>query len=89
MDSVGWTEICLPMISGGLGVKSLRITNKALLVKWLWRYTRQKTTLWRKTVQQKVKSKEEILMLADDTTTQYRSRWRNITKLGPEKFKNL
>ncbi|XP_026429098.1 uncharacterized protein LOC113325076 [Papaver somniferum] len=39
---VSWIKVCLPKKNGGLGVKSLRVTNKALLAKWVWRYTRKK-----------------------------------------------
>lgn len=32
---VSWKKICTPKCCGGLGVKSLRITNKALHAKWV------------------------------------------------------
>lgn len=35
---VVWKDICNPKARGGLGMKRIRDTNKALLMKWLWRF---------------------------------------------------
>ena len=32
---VNWSQVCQPIHSGGLGIRNLRIFNKALLGKWL------------------------------------------------------
>uniref|UniRef100_A0A2N9EGB9 Reverse transcriptase zinc-binding domain-containing protein n=1 Tax=Fagus sylvatica TaxID=28930 RepID=A0A2N9EGB9_FAGSY len=32
---VGWAKVCTPKEYGGLGVRSLVLTNKALLGKWI------------------------------------------------------
>ncbi|XP_020252248.1 uncharacterized protein LOC109829595 [Asparagus officinalis] len=37
---VKWDEVCKPKKCGGLGVKNLKVMNKALLGKWLWKCTR-------------------------------------------------
>jgi hypothetical protein len=34
---VNWSKVCSPISNGGLGIRNLRIFNKALLGKWLWR----------------------------------------------------
>lgn len=34
---IGWSKICLPKESGGLGIKNMEIFNVALLSKWKWR----------------------------------------------------
>jgi hypothetical protein len=44
---VGWDTICTPKEVGGLGVRSLFLTNKTLLGKWLWRFGLEEHHLWR------------------------------------------
>jgi hypothetical protein len=39
---VSWSEGCSPILEGGLGIRNLRIFNKALLGKWLWRYAHER-----------------------------------------------
>lgn len=34
---VSWDELCKPKAARGLGIKDLRLFNKVLLSKWIWR----------------------------------------------------
>nr|GEU48907.1 RNA-directed DNA polymerase, eukaryota, reverse transcriptase zinc-binding domain protein [Tanacetum cinerariifolium] len=43
---VAWKKICTPKKHGGLGLKDLNLSNKALLVKHLWNIANKKDTLW-------------------------------------------
>ena len=47
---VKWAQFCTPLQFGGLGIRNLRIFNQALLGKWLWRYGRETTHLWRRVI---------------------------------------
>ncbi|KAG2695344.1 hypothetical protein I3760_07G009500 [Carya illinoinensis] len=50
---VSWAKVCRPIQSGGLGIKNLRMFNRALLGKWLWRYNMEPEALWKLVVDYK------------------------------------
>eukprot|EP00268_Persea_americana_P012101 TRINITY_DN15081_c1_g5_i2.p1 TRINITY_DN15081_c1_g5~~TRINITY_DN15081_c1_g5_i2.p1 ORF type:complete len:110 (-),score=15.04 TRINITY_DN15081_c1_g5_i2:571-900(-) len=44
---VDWASVCKPKSEGGLGIRPLRETNRALQGKWLWRLGNESEGLWR------------------------------------------
>ena len=50
---VVWEKVCLPLEIDGLGIRKLVHFNKALLRKWLWRFGREGTHLWRRVIASK------------------------------------
>jgi len=50
---VSWSKVCSPITEGGLGIRNLRIFNKALLGKWLWCYVHEREAWWKSVVDAK------------------------------------
>ncbi|GJZ69586.1 RNA-directed DNA polymerase, eukaryota, reverse transcriptase zinc-binding domain protein [Tanacetum coccineum] len=47
---VKWNNVLTSKKKGGLGVSSLYALNRALMFKWVWRFTTQKNSLWARVV---------------------------------------
>ncbi|XP_022158566.1 uncharacterized protein LOC111025019 [Momordica charantia] len=47
---VKWDISSLPMKLGGLGIGAFPPKNNALLMKWLWHFTREENALWRRVI---------------------------------------
>ena len=47
---VGWNIVCHLIASGGLGIRRVAVTNRTLLGKWMWRFGREETHLWRRVI---------------------------------------
>ena len=50
---VKWAQVCSPLQSSSLGIRNLRTFNQVLLGKWLWRYGRETTHLWKRVIETK------------------------------------
>ncbi|OWM91409.1 hypothetical protein CDL15_Pgr017327 [Punica granatum] len=50
---VKWSDVCQPLSSGGLGIRSLVNFSKALLWKWFWRFANERSALWRQVISSK------------------------------------
>ncbi|GJT38145.1 RNA-directed DNA polymerase, eukaryota [Tanacetum coccineum] len=47
---VKWSNVLAAKEKGGLGVSSLYALNRGLMLKWVWRFYSQKTSLWARVV---------------------------------------
>ncbi|KAK8604824.1 hypothetical protein V6N13_082293 [Hibiscus sabdariffa] len=47
---VRWKDVCRPKEHGGLGLVDIRLRNRSLLNKWIWRFGSENGSLWRKVV---------------------------------------
>ncbi|GAB2298359.1 hypothetical protein Dimus_038529 [Dionaea muscipula] len=47
---IRWANVIKAKSDGGLGVKDLRVMNDCLLSKWIWKFGRDRSSLWRSVV---------------------------------------
>lgn len=55
---VAWSKITQKRKCGGLGIRSIKTMNEALLIKWWRRFGVEKDALWRNVIKSKYKMKE-------------------------------
>ncbi|XP_019267660.1 PREDICTED: uncharacterized protein LOC109244948 [Nicotiana attenuata] len=79
---VKWKSLTIGKAHGGLGIRNLKNQNKALKMKWLWRYSQEIETLWSKVI--KAKYGEEDKWVSKVVNTAYGvSLWKSIRSLWP------
>lgn len=79
---VKWKTLTISKQGGGLGVRNLRRQNKSLLMKWLWRFSKEEQALWSKVIREKYE-KEEFWMTKGVHTPYGVCLWRSIRNLWP------
>lgn len=47
---VKWDELAMNVKQGGLGIRRVKLVNDCMLLKWWWRFAKEKDTLWRKII---------------------------------------
>ncbi len=47
---MSWDIVCSPLAQGGLGVQRVEVFNRALMGKWLWKFGREESHLWRRVI---------------------------------------
>lgn len=50
---VNWKTLTLRKQQRGIGIQILRKQNQSSLMKWLWRYSNQDQSLWRRVIKEK------------------------------------
>jgi hypothetical protein len=75
---VNWKQTCTPLQSGGLGIRNMVVFNKALLGKWLWRYSTEHTSLWRQVIDSKYGCQRSAWCSDRVTATHGVSLWKHI-----------
>jgi len=77
---VNWSKVCSPISSGGLDIRNLRLFNKALLGKWLWRYVHEREAWWKSVVDAKYGSTQDGWCSLDPPGSHGVGLWKNIRK---------
>ncbi|XP_010430719.1 PREDICTED: uncharacterized protein LOC104714953 [Camelina sativa] len=78
-NKLAWSDVCLPKVEGGLGLRSLAEANKVSCFKLIWRLVSGSSSLWINWVQR------ELLLSASfwsdpDTTSMGSWMWRKLLK---------
>ncbi|KAE8666395.1 Surfeit locus protein 5 subunit 22 of Mediator complex [Hibiscus syriacus] len=47
---VSWKSVCQPIEEDGLGILDLRVINRVLLGKWIWKFANEKRSLWKELI---------------------------------------
>lgn len=50
---MNWSQVRQHLSLGGLGIRNLKLFNRALLGKWLWRFGNEREALWRRVISSK------------------------------------
>ena len=80
---VSWEEVTRPKHKGGMEIGNLVLRNKSLLLKWLWRFTRERDMLWHRVIKSKYGMDEGGWLPREIGNTTYRSPWKAIQRLLP------
>ena len=68
LHAIDWGSICRSKRNGGLGVERIKDTNRALLAKWVWRFSREDSPLWKRVMCAKYGIKIDNILWKWDTT---------------------
>ncbi|KAL4308214.1 hypothetical protein GQ457_01G004750 [Hibiscus cannabinus] len=60
---VNWSLLCQSVENGGLGLMDFDLQNRCLLGKWVWRFSAENDSLWKKVIQSKHKRGDLALSL--------------------------
>ncbi|GKC12731.1 RNA-directed DNA polymerase, eukaryota [Tanacetum coccineum] len=78
LSYVKWNNVLTSKEKGGLGVSSLYALNKALMFKWVWRFTTQKNSLWARVV---IAIHGEDGKIGTCSKSGHKSIWRDIVQV--------
>lgn len=66
---IGWEQICMNKEAGGLGLGFIEWKNRAMLLKWAWRFGREVGSLWRMVIVEKYHLDHNSLLWHKELTT--------------------
>ncbi|KAK2639075.1 hypothetical protein Ddye_026870 [Dipteronia dyeriana] len=60
IHAVKWEEVCKSKSANGLGIGRVQVKNSGLLVKWIWRFGRERDALWHSMFQEESQTNKII-----------------------------
>ncbi|GMI92896.1 hypothetical protein HRI_002958900 [Hibiscus trionum] len=76
---IKWETLCQPKSKGGLGLIDIRLKNRAMLNKWLWRFGTDSYGYWRKLLENKYDYQSQSLIPDIHTRRNFSWVWKAIT----------
>ncbi|KAE8658066.1 hypothetical protein F3Y22_tig00116975pilonHSYRG00163 [Hibiscus syriacus] len=76
---VKWDQVYKPKEFGGLGVVDLKLKNRSLLNKWLWKFGEESSSLWRKVLEAKYGLDHSSMVLRPINSSKLFWVWRSIS----------
>ncbi|GMJ04823.1 hypothetical protein HRI_004151500 [Hibiscus trionum] len=77
---VKWDNMTKPSEVGGLGIVDAKLKNRAMLNKWVWRFSQEPYYLWRKVINSKYEYPENMLLPENGVERKHSWVWRNIMR---------
>lgn len=78
LSPMQWSVVTKPKKLGGLGIKDLRLSNKAFMQKHIWRLLTDSTSLWARTYKCKYFPNSNILEATRKSNASWA--WKGIAK---------
>ncbi|GMJ01570.1 hypothetical protein HRI_003826200 [Hibiscus trionum] len=75
-----WEVVCRPYCLGGLGVRDLAFQNRALLCKWMWKFSSDKDGMWKKVMCAKYNLEHRMLFPSDCSPAKSSWLWKGVLK---------
>ncbi|GMI94762.1 hypothetical protein HRI_003145500 [Hibiscus trionum] len=75
---LNWKVLCKPKCKGGLGLMDMKLKNRVLLNKWIWRFGAETESFWRKVLQAKYEKNSTCLMPLNLSRSNKSWIWRGI-----------
>ncbi|XVE62137.1 hypothetical protein DITRI_Ditri06bG0094700 [Diplodiscus trichospermus] len=76
---VHWSIVCNSLEHGGLGFVDLKLKNRVLMNKWIWRYGMEEDALWSKVTNSKYGGANTDLLPNVCNYRRFSTLWKNIT----------
>ncbi|PON77750.1 hypothetical protein PanWU01x14_025060 [Parasponia andersonii] len=86
---VAWDLVCRSKLQGGLSIGKVFARNNALLMKWLWRFPKERNALWYKVIKSKYGLNPNQWDVVEAERVTFWSPWKAISSLYEEFFQHV